>query len=801
MALINSDVIPASATGGYTIDQSLRFNDDDSAYLNRTPSTTSNRRTFTTSFWFKRGNLGGDQRMFFVGNSPPTGMFAIYFDSDRLQYGIDDGANYEYYRSDAYYRDTSAWYHLVARIDTTQATQSNRMRVYINGEQIAVSNIFGTDVGQNYDTPVNSSSFVHDIGGRNVHYGNLYFDGYIAEFNHIDGQSLDPTYFGETGDYGEWKPIRYTGTYGTNGFYLDFDGTYYNDKSGNGNNWTANNLSATDVVLDSPTNNFATFNSVDKGSGMTLSEGNLKCKATVDFHAVHSTFLLPQSGKWYFEGVTDADGDYAGDQMFGIAGHLQPISGSSPYPQEYSPTVTYHGSGGYGVSNSWNFGSFTGATARGVIVGFAINFDTSKVNIYINGTLTHSNISIPSTTQDWVIYSCQATSRFTTFNFGQDSSFGGAKTAQGNTDSNGIGDFYYTPPSGYLALCTDNLPDPDVIPSEHFNTVLYSGNSSTQSITGVGFQPDWVWVKSRNYSGYNHNVTDVVRGVGKILRTSQTDAEGTYTDTVTSFDSDGFSLGADSSGQETNKSGHNYVVWNWKGNGSGVSNTNGTITSTVSANQDAGFSIVTYTGSGGSTNTVGHGLSQPPQAVLVKGRNLTEHWCCYFEGAGASYKLRLNADIARSSDNVWQNTAPTSSKFYVASTGNPENNGSGKTYVAYCFHSVDGFSKVGSYTGNGSTDGTFVYTGFRPQFVLVKKYTGTEHWCLVDTKRDPYNVAGRRLKPNLSDSESGVGGGDRLDILSNGFKGRDGAGQYNDNGASYIYIAFAENPFKYTNAR
>ena len=387
-------------------------------------------------------------------------------------------------------------------------------------------------------------------------------------------------------------------------------------------------------------------------------------------------------------------------------------------------------------------------------------------------------------------------------NFGQDSSFAGNKTAQGNTDDNGYGDFYYAPPTGYLALCTANLtldaamdPINGNSPQDYFNTVLYTGNGSTQSITGVGFQPDWCWIKKRAGENASHCIHDAVRGAGKRLKSDSTVAEydaGTLD--IQSFDSDGFSLGG---GGLVNQSTHTYAAWNWKANGSGVSNTDGSITSTVSANTDAGFSIVSYTGTGANA-TVGHGLLSAPDMIIVKNRDSgSGNWLVYHSSVGAEYAPFLNSTIAPyDAFESWQDTSPTNSVFYIGTF----NSASGENHIAYCFHSVEGFSKFGSYTGNGSTDGPFVYTGFRPAFVMVKITSAPENWTIFDDERSEYNLAQLGLYANLSNAEATIST-NGIDMVSNGFKLRGTGNRTNGSGYTYIYMAFAENPFKYANAR
>ena len=330
-------------------------------------------------------------------------------------------------------------------------------------------------------------------------------------------------------------------------------------------------------------------------------------------------------------------------------------------------------------------------------------------------------------------------------------------------------------------------------PSDYFNTAPYSGDSNTtQAITGVGFQPDWVWIKSRS-SAANHNLWDIIRGTSKYLKSNSTDAEITDATLFNSFNSDGFTVG---NGGIVNDSGQTYVGWCWKGANGTASNTDGSITSTVSANTTSGFSVVSYTGTG-SNATVGHGLGTTPAWVLVKERGASgESWNNFHQSLGAGITIMLNLTNAQqSSSTMWNNTAPTSSVFSVGADAG--SNGSSKTYIAYCFAEKKGYSKFGSYTGNGNSNGTFVYTGFKPAWVMCKISSNGDSWVVYDNKRDTFNVTEQILRPNTSGTE-GTESGAKMDLLSNGFKLRGsggGLGQTNTSGETYIYMAFAENPF------
>ena len=776
----------------FSIANSCRFNDNDTAYLSRTPSSGGNNRTWTWSGWVKRGNLLLNGVSLFSAGNGSSVYDSIHFDEydsiEVFEYG--GGFAYRLYTTQKF-RDPSAFYHIVLAVDTTQSTEANRVKLYVNGEQVTD---FDTEnyPSQNHDCYTNDTSYQHEIGHRNTAGSSQgFFDGYLAEVNFIDGTALTPSSFGETGDYGEWKPIEYTGSYGTNGFYLDFadSGDLGDDESGNGNDFTENNLSATDQVLDSPTNNFATWNPLliyYPGYASIFSEGNLK-GGHDDNGCVFGSIVMT-TGKWYAEMYFEDDAvDHNMAAVFAVA--TTTTSSNSTIERG----ISYKDNGDKVVDGTTT--SYGATYSTGDIIGIAVDADAGNVTFYKNNT---SQGSTSLGAGDDHVFACGGWNGtwYWVANFGQDSSFAGNKTAQGNQDSNGIGDFYYTPPTDYLALCTSNLPDVDIVPSEHFNAVTYSGNGSSQSITGVGFQPDFVWGKIR--SGENsHALQDVLRGQSKTLFSDSNVAESEYgTNVMSSFDSDGFSVGGYGL---MNDNSATYVAWNWKANGSGSSNTDGSITSTVSANADAGFSIAAFTGTG-SNATVGHGLSSAPEMVIVKNRGAANDWHVYVEPLGATDVLIMNLNYAKSSTaNAFNSTAPTSTVFSVGSNGGT--NQSSKTMVAYCFHSVDGYSKVGSYVGNANADGTFVYTGFRPAFVMIKSASNSAPWAMWDSKRDIDNSVVENIRANDNAAEY-TSGSNIGDFTANGFKLRGTGGDVNSSsGYTYIYLAFAETPFKYSNAR
>ena len=809
----------------FTIDQSLRFNDDDSPYLNRTfGSSPTSLKTWTLSCWIKRGNLG-------------TTNYVLSYDSGGNPMGIvgfNSSDQFHYYDRDAssgsadialyttqLFRDPSAWYHFVIKVDTTQGTASNRVKIYLNGLQITA---WATETypAEDYDTILVGNHYVN-ISGWGSSPSSSYIDGYLSELHFIDGTAVAASSFGEAGDYGEWKPIEVSGlTYGTNGFYLDFadSGALGDDESGNTNDWTANNLAATDQVVDSPTNNFATLNPLDKSGTVTLSEGNLKYVNNTG--VVRGSMAGGASDKFYLEycQVTAING--SNPIILGIG----TTDGSPSHESNHIQSMMVHCDGD-AQKNARVFidnaqvqtSGFTAlqAITTGGILQFAYDGTTGKAWVGINGSWVQGDPAAGSSP----IYTFSDTSKpMTAFidhagvthtgviNFGQDSSFAGNKTAQGNQDGNSIGDFYYTPPSGFLALCTKNMSTPDVTPSEHFNTVLYTGNDTGRTISGVGFQPDFNIIRNREIVT-NTLAFDALRDSGnESLRTDSNIAGNSASDEQTGYASDGFVLGT---GEDVNGNAEGIVSWCWKANGSGSSNTDGTInTTSTSANVDAGFSIVSYRGNATAYATIGHGLSKAPEMIIIKNRDDTEYWLVYHQGVGTTgttvnslpeyYMLYLNDGGARqdfSVDTIWGSTATT---FMIDQTGNSQiTNNSSEDYIAYCWHSVDGYSKVGSYTGNGNADGTFVYTGFRPAFVLNKNLDNADSWQLFDNKRSPYNVMDERLIPNLTNAEQT--NTDAYDFTSNGFKIRTSDANFNTSGETYIYIAFAETPFKYSNAR
>jgi hypothetical protein len=814
MSLISGFSVTGSSAAdtGYQISRSLRFNSPDSAFLNRTPASAGNRKTWTWSGWVKRGSVTG------TGREVLFGAWNADNDAGWLEFGFGgsgagDTANCFYLTtatqkidSTQVFRDPSAWYHFVVVLDTTQA--SNRLKVYVNSVDQQVST--PSSITLNFDAAVNNT-YGHTLGKSPRTALSLYFPGYLTEINFIDGQALTPTSFGEfNSDTGVWQPIEYTGTYGTNGFYLNFSDnsgttstTLGKDSSGNGNNWTPNNFSVTagagnDSLVDSPTRygtdtgaggevrgNYCTANPLNKSANTVITNGNLDVSSPSDGDDDRvSGTLGVSSGKWYFEATrTDALG--LGNQVaLGVMNTASALSTG-----QYSGNPTNSGA----TANEWaltdrgvacnnttytNLSSTIGTIDQNDVIQVCIDMDAKKIWFGIANTFSGSPSAGTgeafSNLPDSVMPLMYTYDGAMSMNFGQRP-------------------FAYTAPSGFKALVTTNLPTPTIEDGgEYFNTVLYTGNGSTQSVTGVGFQPDFVWIKDRS-AVTSHVLFDAIRGVQKYLVSNNTDAEGTLSTTLTAFNSDGFTYGTNGSGNALNDA---YVAWNWKANGSGVSNTDGTITSTVSANTDSGFSIVTYTGTGANA-TVGHGLGVAPAMIIVKNRTSSTDWAVYHRSlTSAAYWLELNTTGAVSGPNsvVFNSTAPTSTVFSVGTNDRTNTN----NHVAYCFAPVAGYSAFGSYTGNGNADGPMVYLGFRPRYVLLKVSSTTGDWQIFDTARNTYNIMNLRLDANASDAESTAA---NLDTVSNGFKLRTTSAAVNGSGNTIIYMAFAENPFSIALAR
>jgi len=880
----------------YEVERSLRFNDNDTAYLNRTFGSGGNRKKWTFSAWIKRANLSdsaGEMRIF-GGNANASHIRwdtsdTIYWDNA----SEGSGSVNSRLRTSQKFRDSGAWFHLVCALDTDEGTADNRMRMYMNGVEITD---FGTrtNPSSGYSSNAINAASEHAIGYRTSGQGSagMEFDGYMAEINFIDGQQYDPSYFGKTDAItGQWNPKKYVGGYGTTGFYLNFSDnsgttatTLGKDSSGNGNNFTPNNFSVSagtgnDSLEDTPTNNFSTINPLAGYSTTfeTPANGNLDFSlANSEF--AFSTFEIPTSGKWYAEVVftTFASG------RCGIT-NLATKNANKWHGID-------HMGGAIRVDDSQVQGSLSPTIGNNKIVGIKVDRDAGTIAFTVDGSDsgTAVNISSMSSPENLV------------FAVGRNSSSGSAPAGSINFGQRAFSHL----PTDYKSLCSANLPDSTILdPTKHFGTLIYEGNSSTQVITDtneVDFTSDWVWVKRRDGSN-SQLLFDSVRGVQKWLTSSQGTAEGTNAAFLTAFNNGGFTSGNNG---DMNVTSRNYVAWNWNagdtdgktytvtvvsdsgnkyrfdgfgtsavtldlaeggtyifnypsahpfrfsttadgthGGGSeyttgvtvisstsiqivvaasaptlyyycsshsgmggaintnstlGSSNFDGAIQSVVKANTTAGFSIVLYSGSGSNT-TVGHGLGVAPSFYVCKtrnGANYAEDWVIYHKSLGATKNLRLQTNVTSDTQSaMFNDTEPTSSVFSLGTNNNV--NGSGGTFVAYCLSEVAGYSKFGSFTGNGNSNGTFIFLGFSAALIIYKNADSAQDWLMVDPKRIHDGTYLDYLEPNTNDSEGAVA----LEILSNGFKLRESGTKFNGSGNTFIYLAFAESPFKNARAR
>ena len=945
----------------FEIGQSLKLDGD--ARLSHSHQTAPTLQTkATVSFWIKLHD-NNDRNIVLhtgVGTSNNTHM-TLAFGGGTSYDGISVG---QYNRNlyvnpstgGAVQRDISNFYHFQMTFDSTSSTASERVvKLYVNGEQITLGTF--TQMGQDDLFPLTAQTNAIYIGGHTPGY-NYFTSGNIAELIVIDGQAHDNTYFGETKN-GVWIPKEYTGTYGNNGFRLTFEGSGINtttdgttaqtnlgdDQSSNGNNFAiySSSVGTHDFSLDSPTNNFCTLDPNFRAvTANTLSEGNLKCVTSTSGRSFNAgSFLMtPNSGKWYWEFRSDANSGGMGvAKVNGILGANQSVTststsaGSTDYYYGETNWVMY----GDGIVHNASYVGGTdvmGSPSYPQIWGIGIDMDASPptISYYIDGSSVRTvNLDTGYDYIPIVGDGSGGVSRTININFGQNPTFNGTETAGTNTDGNGNGLFHDAVPTNHLALCSSNLPDTTISPAQdtqaddHFSILLYDGDgNSTQDVTGVGFQPDWTWIKERT-STSAPVFLDSSRGYDKFLVPSSTNDEGTGVSN--SVLPDGFQT--NNSGV-TNENNQNYVAWNWlaggtaptktykvkvvadstdyghgtgsnkyqflKSDGStgfgtngvdldlqeggtyvfdwsdscaqshplrfsltnygthsngtsagseyttgvvkddsaykttitiasgvanlyyycqnhsgmgaeintntlhGSTNFDGSITSIVQTNSTSGLSIIKYVGTG-SALSYGHGLSERPTFYIVKDRDTdaTNWFIQYFDGS-SDYYLAFNTVVQTAISTF----TPDATKMNYGSSSTLINQ-SGKNYIVYAFHSVEGFSKISTYEMNANVDGPYVYLGFRPSFLLIKTVVSAGAWTMYDDKRDPFNDGDSNiLQPDTvtgGTTEASFGNA-AIDLLSNGFKLRHyGDGYSNIASNTALFIAFARTPFKFSNAR
>ena len=795
------------------------------SYLTKTPDA-SNRKTHTLSFWLKRSKLGATQSIIRAAGNSDTTTTDIWFDSnDKLEYM---GTSSYWRVTNQVFRDTSAWYHFVIVTDTVQSgatfDDANTIKIYVNGTQVTSFS----------DTANMAEDTAYGIGGNVAHtwgkgLGN--FDGYFAEINFIDGLALDEESFGEFKN-GAWIAKKYSGAYGTEGYHLEFKqtatgtagtGTIGADTSGLNNHFTSSGMDVWDSAMpDSPENNFSTMNPLVKTSGTTaFTEGNLKIvQSTANYSFMQSNFSM-RTGKWYAECRVNA---ISATVMIGVTNQNMSTyrTGAGIDPHGTTGTVWYVMNGnGYVEGSSQGATNFTDTDSYGAndVIGVALDLDsgTKNVKFYLNGTQVNST-DLASTFTDHIGFANNIYNGATVaWNFGQDSSFFEEETATTNADDNGIGAFHHAPPSGFLAVCSANFSEPlisansDTQANDHMQAVIYEGDTDgtdgAQNIA-VNFKPDLTWIKNRDATD-PHQLFDSSRGATFPFAVKEASVgETANDDTLTDFIGTGFTLGDD---VNVNTNDESYVSWNWKANaavstGSGAESGDNPKFDHQS-NTLAGFSIVEYEGTG-ANGTFAHGVQvdgvdAAPACIWFKHIQGEDSWAMWHHTAvtANSQYIPLNTVNGLVADtNLWNTGVPSTTIINLGTNslvnrnlGSPS--GQGK-FVCYCFAEIDGYSKFGIYTGNNNANGAVVFTNFKPAFVLTKRADGgTGNWYINDTARSLFNPT-TPLYFNLNNVESGNG----IDILSNGFKIRNADAGQNAAGIKYLYMAFAEESFKYANA-
>lgn len=762
----------------FNLDRSLRFRSSASAYLSRTPASAGSRTTWTWSGWIKRGTLGVRQDFFGVDNSNKLTFSA----TDILSTENYNGAGADYYiNSTDVYRDPNMWYHVVAIWDSNNATAGDKQRLYVNG--IRITGTTGNTIPSGATSVINSATSTSL--GRNTA-GGFYFDGYLADVYFIDGQALTPDSFGQYDGNYYWTPKAYTGAYGTNGFHLEFEdfsastaAAIGKDTSGLGNDWTpsaginlttpANTNTSWDSMTDVPTltnadtANFCTANPLN--SATTLTNANLTISATANTGVCGTIEIPSNAGSFYWE--TTATTVVAGGNT--IVGMIATNQATTVRDGTVGGIRVVARSDGLIITDTTTVQSGLGAWSSGDVIGCAYNATTNSMQFYKNGSTFGTAVTL-SSGYSWLPV-CQSVvsggpSVFN-WNFGQR-------------------------PFKYSNYGVDR-PAATFKPINSFNIAEVTGDVET---------PDVVWIKSRNASS-DHTLFNSISGVGKYTKPNVAATETTDVNSLIQFNKNGFLLGNSAA---VNTLSTTYIAMALKMAATTVTNNGGTIPSQVRANFSAGISLVRYTGTGtGALASVGHGLLLPPEFIVVKNLSASTNWPVYHVGMGDPlYYMYLNNPAIRLSDNnFWGATLPDAAQFYILGTSGSYTNISGNNYEALCMRSIEGFSKFGTYISNNATDGPYVYTGFRPRWLMVKRAIAlsgqTGGWFMYDAARNTYNVMDKYL---FAESPSGENSLAVFDFTANGFKIRSNNVHVNTtSGDTYVYLAFAENPFKYALAR
>ena len=848
MAFLERNANRGSVSTKYRIDNSVKLADANTEYLYRPASgSDGDRRTMTLSMWVKRTLPGNDHIFYSQGES----TWFRWKSSDYFSLRLASGHEFE--NESRKFRDSSAWYHLVVAIDTTQATSGNRVKIYWNGVR---ETTFNAEQYPDQNEEFKFGQFSAEVARLGWYTeGGYGLDGYIAEVNYIDGIQQAVTEFGEFDeDSGIWKPKEYTGSYGNEGFYLNFDnsGSLGADSSGNGNNFSLNNVAAADQALDTPTNNFCTLEGhahVGNQYGRYVQrnkEGNTQGdEPTGSFGGLFGSHSFT-SGKWYWEikqyytnsvnlqdfGVTTIKN--TGSQEDGSSGfHVsEPAEGLYPnatagiYPQAGGTTSYAHGTSSSANDN-------LGAAANGKIFQIAFDADNGKIWFGVDDTwqktisgtsVTKANIAAGANARydDLNDYKVGAwIPCFGMYNANQghhmDVNFGGytaATPSSGNSDQNGYGNFEYEPPSGFLAICSENLGAETTIddPSAHFQTKVYTGNGSTQSITFDGnsdLHPDILLLKSQN-DGHSWWLVNSTLGSTKGVYPDNPNYGPLTSDSgkdVTDFTSDGFDLGVPQHANSTNSSSVKVAyAWHANSGSNNVTDTSQNISATVQVDTVAKQAVGTYSGSSADTDVVGHGLGVKPHMIWVRANTRVENIRVYeFGGETTNGGMSVTNTNAQVNDNsVLMTTPPTATAMSFGtdlSVG-----GNGHTYTFYAWGEVAGYSYFGKYEGNGyhntagtypvGKDGPFIHTGFAPAFIMIKRSDTSGSWTIYDIARDEHNTTNNSaifLNATTADANGNISG-QNIDWYSNGFKVKSADNTVNQAGGQYAVMAFAAKP-------
>ena len=803
-----------ASPGAYEIDNSCVFDSASSSDMSRTPGSAGNRKTWTFSTWLKRCKSSSSlAQLVFMAGVANDRTFIDFTTDDTLEVGVRVSGTFTYWRKTTQvFRDFSAWYHIVVAIDTTDGTAGDRVKVYVNGSQVTA---FGT-------TNNPAEDFEGDIADTDAHYlgsyiqSSNYFDGYLADTYFIDGAQKAASDFGETNDEGVWIPKAAGVSYGTTGFKLNYatSGDLGDDKSGQGNDWAEANIAASDQSKDTPTNNQITFNRLhnQRSGADALTQGNTVYNGPGTRTQISLTANIPPTGKW------------------AVAFSASVISTTAGWD--------------IGITKG-NNGDFVDAVGSNEDVGTGdgLNMSPSSSDLELYDYLNSSSIdpSVPITTSDefWMavdmangkchlgIYDDSADAMIwiaadagvdgdpengtnpsvtisdmigsVEYVFAVAGSKGNANiTLLKSTDIDGTTPVGFT----YFENISD-FPEPTITdPSKYYQTALWTGNGSTQTITFGGnsdMQPDLVWAKCRS-AGDHHVFQEVNTGVGTAHFLDREDSDA-VTDAVTAFNSDGFALGDGSelSQGTINTSTRTYASWNWKAGGSGSSNTTGTINTTkTSVDTTSGFGISTYTGNGSDQATYVHGLGVQPSMIWTFSLTSADHRTSSAWRSGVTlFSEQVGIDSvgdAFSASNAGSGKVEGGSSTVFTLGTDPAVNGSGVTYMSMYFAEVAGFSRFSSYTGNANADGPFIYCGFAPELLILKANRADEEWIMFDRARDPGNPAVNYLYPSAPDAEA-TAAARQVDLLSNGFKLRGTDSNVNRNDVELIYAAFAGNPF------